>query len=217
MSFRITGLPAENFQHLFSLDDAELAALGAVRRNAPGAVPCRISLTDATPGEEVILTNYEHHAVDSPYRMRFAIYVRKGEATYDAVDAIPEQLRKRTLAARSFDEHGMMIERELVEGTELEGGDRAPLRRPADRLSASPLRGAGLLRGAHRSGVRVEARPCPDYIRGHEGADSHRPARRRARAQGGERRARQHFGSHHCFGRWLVGAGHRLHLRARRP
>ena len=25
MSFRITGLPAENFAHLFSLDDAELA------------------------------------------------------------------------------------------------------------------------------------------------------------------------------------------------
>ncbi|MGB9365724.1 MAG: DUF1203 domain-containing protein [Xanthobacteraceae bacterium] len=120
MSFRITGLPAENFDHLFSLDDAELATQGAVRRNAPGAVPCRISLTDATPGEEVILTNYEHHAVDSPYRMRFAIYVRKGETTYDAVDTIPEQLRKRTLAARSFDERGMMIERELVEGTELE-------------------------------------------------------------------------------------------------
>ena len=50
MSFRITGLPAENFQHLFSLDDAELASLGAVRRDAPGAVPCRVSLTDATPG-----------------------------------------------------------------------------------------------------------------------------------------------------------------------
>ena len=130
MSFRITGLPAENFQHLFSLDDVELAALGAVRRNAPGAVPCRISLTDATPGEEVILTNYEHHAVDSPYRMRFAIYVRKGEQTYDTVDEIPEQLHKRTLAARSFDEQGMMVERELVEGTELEGA--------IDRLFADP-------------------------------------------------------------------------------
>jgi len=81
MSFRITGLPAENFDHLFALDDAELAALGAVRTKAPAAVPCRISLTDATPGDEVILTNYEHHAVDSPYRMRFAIYVRKGEET----------------------------------------------------------------------------------------------------------------------------------------
>src|SRR6201999_2081625 len=91
MTFRITGLPAENFDHLFAMSDAELAASGAVRRSAPSAVPCRISLTDATPGEEVILTNYEHHAVDSPYRMRFAIYVRKGEQTYDAVDAIPEQ------------------------------------------------------------------------------------------------------------------------------
>jgi hypothetical protein len=121
MSFRITGLPAENFDHLFAMTDAELAAQGAVRRKAPGAVPCRVSLTDATPGEDVILTNYEHHAVDSPYRMRFAIYVRKGELTYDAINEIPEQLRKRTLAVRAFDKDGMMVERELVEGAALEG------------------------------------------------------------------------------------------------
>src|SRR5688500_17321890 len=120
MSFRITGLPAENFDHLFALDDAELRTQGAVRTKAPGAVPCRISLTDATPGDEVILTNYEHHAVDSPYRMRFAIYVRKGEETYDKVDEVPEQLRKRTLAARAFDQNGMMVGRELVEGTQVE-------------------------------------------------------------------------------------------------
>src|ERR1051325_9613070 len=103
MSFRITGLPAENFDHLFALSEAELAALGAVRRKAPGAVPCRISLTDASPGEDVILTNYEHHAVDSPYRIRFAIYVRQGEETYDKVDEVPQQLRTRSLAARAFD------------------------------------------------------------------------------------------------------------------
>jgi len=121
MSFRISGLPAENFDHLFALSDTKLAAQGAVRRKAPDAVPCRISLTDAIPGDEVILTNYEHHAVDSPYRMRFAIYVRKGETTYDEVDQVPEQLRKRTLAARAFDQHGMMVARELVEGAALEG------------------------------------------------------------------------------------------------
>jgi hypothetical protein len=130
MSFRITGLPAENFDHLFALSDAELGERDAVRTQAPGAVPCRISLTDATPGDEVILTNYEHLPVDSPYRMRFAVYVRKGEKTYDAVDAIPEQLRKRTLAARSFDKNGMMVDRELVEGTALEGA--------IERLFASP-------------------------------------------------------------------------------
>jgi hypothetical protein len=120
MSFRITGLPAENFDHLFVLSDAELAAQGAVRRIAEHPAPCRISLTDATPGDEVILTNYEHHPVNTPYRMRFAIYVRKGEKTYDEVDEIPEQLRKRSLAVRAFDASGIMVGWELVEGASLE-------------------------------------------------------------------------------------------------
>jgi len=52
--------------------------------------------------------------------MRFAIYVRQGEQTYDKVDAVPEQLRKRTLAARAFDQDGMMVTFELVEGAKLE-------------------------------------------------------------------------------------------------
>jgi hypothetical protein len=121
MRFRISGLPAKNFDHLFALSDEELAARGAVRRFAEQPAPCRISLTDARPGDEVILTNYEHHAVDSPYRMRFAIYVRKGEETYDEIDAVPDQLRTRTLAARSFDKDGMMVGREIVEGAALEG------------------------------------------------------------------------------------------------
>ena len=123
MSFRIRGLPAGHFQNLFELSDAELAEQGAVRRTAdarnPG-YPCRVSLTDSRPGDELILTNYEHHNVDSPYRMRFAIYVRKGEETYDEVDKVPEQLRIRTLAVRAFDKDGMLVGWELVEGRELE-------------------------------------------------------------------------------------------------
>jgi hypothetical protein len=124
MNFRIRGLPAEQFAPLFALSDAELAQHGGVRRIAddrnPG-YPCRISLTDAKPGDELILVNYEHHAVASPYRMRFAIFVRDGEETFDAIDEVPEQLRRRTLAVRSFDAAAMMVDRALVEGTELEG------------------------------------------------------------------------------------------------
>jgi uncharacterized protein DUF1203 len=123
MHFRIRGLPAENFAPLFALSDEELSQRGAVRRTADGrnpGYPCRVSLTDSNPGEELILVNYEHHAVASPYRMRFAIFVRKGEETYDAVDAVPEQLRKRTLALRAFDADAMMIAFELIEGTSLE-------------------------------------------------------------------------------------------------
>ena len=59
-------------------------------------------------------------AVASPYRMRFAILVRRGEETFDAVDNVPEQLRKRTLAVRAFDRDGMMVGFELVEGVKLE-------------------------------------------------------------------------------------------------
>jgi len=133
MSFRIVGLPAERFTHLFAMSDAELAALGAVRQTAdarnPG-YPCRVSLTDSRPGDELILVNHEHHDVDSPYRMRFAIYVRKGEETYDEVDVVPEQLRLRTLAVRAFDTDGMMQGWELVEGRDIEAA--------IDRLFANP-------------------------------------------------------------------------------
>jgi uncharacterized protein DUF1203 len=123
MSFRIKGLPAESFNHLFALSDEELAKQGAVRRIADGRTPgypCRVGLTDSRPGDELLLVNYEHLPVDSPYRMRFAIFVRKGDATYDKTDEVPEQLRKRMLAVRSFDSKGMMIAFELVDGRELE-------------------------------------------------------------------------------------------------
>ncbi len=133
MSFRITGLPAERFTHLFDLSDDELAAQGAVRRiadrRAPG-YPCRVSLTDSREGDELLLLNYEHHPVASPYRMRFAIYVRKGEETYDAVDQVPEQLRTRTLAVRSFDAGAMMVAWHLVDGRHLMAG--------IERLFADP-------------------------------------------------------------------------------
>jgi hypothetical protein len=123
MSFRISGLPAERFAHLFALSDAELAAQGAVRRIADGRTPgypCRVSLTDSQEGDELILVNYEHHPVDSPYRMRFAIFVREGEETYDKVDEVPDQLRSRTLAVRAFDADAMMVGYQLVDGRELE-------------------------------------------------------------------------------------------------
>jgi hypothetical protein len=133
MSFRITGLPAEQFADLFALSEAELAARGAVRRIAddrsPG-YPCRISLTDSQPGDELLLVNYEHHPVASPYRMRFAVFVRRGEETYDAIDAVPEQLSRRMLAVRAFDTETMMVGWELVDGQELESA--------IDRLFADP-------------------------------------------------------------------------------
>lgn len=123
MNFRILGLPAEPFIPLFGLSDQELVTRGAVRQIAdardPG-YPCRISLTDSHVGDELLLVNYEHHAVASPYRMRFAVFVRPGEETYDKVNQVPTQLRLRKLAARAFDADAMMVGCELVDGKDLE-------------------------------------------------------------------------------------------------
>jgi hypothetical protein len=82
--------------------------------------PCRVSLADSSPGDELILLNYEHHDVASPYRMRFAIFVRKGDASFNAVDQVPQQLRRRMLAVRAFDAEAMMVGFELIDGEKLE-------------------------------------------------------------------------------------------------
>jgi len=123
MSFRISGLPATPFADLFSMSDQQLVQRAAVRRIAaskPG-FPCRISLTDAEVGDEVILVHYEHHAVASPFRASHAIYVRNGEQQYDAVDRIPPMLRSRLLSVRAFDADGMLADADIADGAELEG------------------------------------------------------------------------------------------------
>ena len=121
MQFRISGLPAEPFRHLFALSDEDLKRHGALRRVAENSgYPCRVSLTDAKAGDEVILVNYEHQDADTPYRSRHAVYVRKGERRYDAVGEIPEQLRKRLLSVRAFDASGMMVDADVIEGRLLE-------------------------------------------------------------------------------------------------
>ena len=122
MDFRITGLPADRFSHLFGLAESELARHRALRKTCdekPG-FPCRVSLEDAEPGESVLLINYEHLPVDSPYRASHAIYVReRAQPSFDEVNAIPPALLPRLLAVRGFDSAGMMISADVVEGRAL--------------------------------------------------------------------------------------------------
>lgn len=122
MSFRITGLAPESFAELFELSEEQLRARRAVRvtAQAHGGYPCRISLADAAPGDELILAHFEHHAVDSPFRASHAIYVRAGQSRYDRIDAVPEQLRKRLLSVRAFDGQAMLVDADVVDGPALE-------------------------------------------------------------------------------------------------
>ena len=123
MDFRIKGLPAAPFAPLSSLTDAELGArsIQRVRIDAPHSAPDRITLRDAEPGESVLLLNYEHQDAASPYRSRHAIYIIEGEQrTFDEVNTVPDALRRRVLSLRAFDEAGMMVDADLVEGREAE-------------------------------------------------------------------------------------------------
>ena len=123
MNFQVTGLPLSPFAPLFSLTDQELAERDAVRVVSDGrsGYPCRVSLQDAESGESLILLNYEHLAVASPYRSRHAIYVREGatEAKLD-VNEVPALFRTRLLSLRAFDSKGMMQAAEVVPGTAVE-------------------------------------------------------------------------------------------------
>jgi hypothetical protein len=122
-TFRITGLDPGNFSSLFGKGDRELAALGARRRvvDAKPGYPDRVEMRDLEIGETTLLVNYTHlEHPGSPYRSSHAVYVREGATVaYDAVDEIPEVLRRRLLSVRAFDRHAMMLDADVIDGNAL--------------------------------------------------------------------------------------------------
>jgi len=123
MDFRITGLSPEPFQPLFGLSDTELARHGALRRivdHKPG-YPDRIELRDPDIGESVLLVNFTHQPVETPFRSSYAIYVREGaQSRYDRVNEVPGLFRSRVLSLRAFDKDDMLPDADIVDGTAVE-------------------------------------------------------------------------------------------------
>jgi hypothetical protein len=130
--YRIAGLSPADFEDLFALDDTALAAHGAVRVIADGpGFPCRVSLEDAAPGEELILLNHVSHDVAGPFRTTYGIYIRKDAAAGAAtVDTAPAYLDKRTLSLRGFGADGMLKGATLALPGEADAKIRALLARP---------------------------------------------------------------------------------------
>ena len=122
MDFQISGLPLAEFQPLFALSDADLARRNILWRVAderPG-FPCRVSLRDADIGERLLLLNYEHLSVASPYRSRHAIFVReKAVEAHPDVNEVPDVLATRLLSLRAFDGAGMMRDADVVHGKDV--------------------------------------------------------------------------------------------------
>jgi hypothetical protein len=123
MGFQISALNIDQFSHLFGQDREALARQGVQRMvadNKPG-FPCRVSLLDAEVGENVLLMNYEHQPMPTPFRSSHAIFVR--ECASQAIpgrNEVPEMFRHRLLSVRAFDASGMMIDADVIDGERLE-------------------------------------------------------------------------------------------------
>jgi hypothetical protein len=123
MGFRISGLSADPFRHLYGLGDEELRRHGALRYVAdskPG-FPDRIEMRDAEIGERLLLINHVCQPAATPYRAAHAIFIREGaEHTFDRVGEVPEVMRSRLLSLRAYDACGMMLDADVVDGREVE-------------------------------------------------------------------------------------------------
>ena len=111
MHYTISPLERAEFAPLFAMDDAELAKRGAVRMTATAdhGFPCRISLTDAKKGDELILLHHVSHDVATPYRSAYAIFVNQNADQADNLtDTIPPVFKGRPIAFRGYGEDGTL-------------------------------------------------------------------------------------------------------------
>lgn len=119
MTFQIEALDPSDFTMFHALSDAELEAQGARRVVSDKSVgfPCRVSLADAAPGERLVLVNYRHLDVKSPYAASHAVYVREDATQAQPMPGeIPEMITRRLLSVRGFDAAGYIEDADIVEG-----------------------------------------------------------------------------------------------------
>jgi hypothetical protein len=123
MTYAIRGLDPAQFAPLFAMNDAELASNRATRviAETDRGYPCRVSLQDAAKGDALILLHHTSHAVDTPYRNAYAIYVRQAAAEPASfVDSLPPVFEGRPLGLRGFDANGALRDARLALAGEAE-------------------------------------------------------------------------------------------------
>jgi hypothetical protein len=131
MAYRIEGLAPEPFAALFGMSDEALAGRKARRAVADGpGYPCRITLEEAEPGEDLVLVNHVSNDADTPYRASHAIYVRRADRAGSYIDEVPAIFATRTLGLRGFDSEGMLLGALLALPGEADAQIRALLERP---------------------------------------------------------------------------------------
>ncbi len=120
--FLLSGIDPHPLHSLFDLDEAGLAAHGAVRRVADSArgFPCRISLRDADVGEELLLLPYLHQPAASPYRASGPVFIRRNaQPARLAVDEVPPYVARRLISLRAYGHDDCIVAAEVVEGMQV--------------------------------------------------------------------------------------------------
>jgi len=123
-SFQIQPLMRETFEHLFERSQEELRNDGVevFKVDTYPGYPCRVSLADAPVDSEVLLLNFDHLPMETPFRSKGPIFVQRDALTATMkVNEIPTMLGTRLLSIRGYDSRGMMIDADVIPGTELEG------------------------------------------------------------------------------------------------
>lgn len=123
INFQFQSLDRDLFASYFQMSGSQLKSIGAYvfESDECPCYPCRVSLADAKVGENVLAINFEHLAVDSPYRSSGPIFVRENSQTRKMEqNEIPVMLKHRLLSVRGYSENNLMIKADTVAGEELE-------------------------------------------------------------------------------------------------
>ena len=132
--FRFVPIERETFESVMSDGNALPSTARWLKVDEAPGFPCRVSLRDADIGEAVLAIDFEHHAVESPYRARGPIFVRSNaETAKPKVNEIPVMFHHRQLSVRGYDENAMMIAAAVTRGDKLEETIRGFFENPAVR------------------------------------------------------------------------------------
>jgi len=106
--------------------------------------PCRQCLHDAEIGEELILVSHDPFSASSPYRCASPIFLHRHDCgPYEQSNQLPEQLTRRQLSVRAFDNEAMMIDAAIIDGQTLLG----TIERLLDNPSVASLHVHNAIRG----------------------------------------------------------------------
>ncbi len=82
--------------------------------------PCRQCLRDADVGDELLLVSHDPFSTNSPYRSASPIFIHRHDCGAPITDVMPEQLTRRLLSVRAFNEDEIMIDAAVIDGADLE-------------------------------------------------------------------------------------------------